>query len=204
MYICELCEYKTEHASNLCIHKKSKKHIMLESIKSNKETQKYTSSIQLSTCKSTSMYTKNYNCENCSFLTKHKSSYYRHLKNCNNSNVNVKEENYKEIIEMLKKSDKEKTELLNNFMNNANTIINKAQDNTKITAEAIKTVSMSALKYANENFKEAPVLLPLENFNINDSDFNNLDDRKQLVDTLIYNAKLKPLDKLLGEHIQQY
>jgi hypothetical protein len=102
---------------------------------------------------------------------------------------------------MLKKSEKEKTELLNNFMVNANTIINKAQDNTKITAEAIKSVSMSALKYANENFKEAPILLPLENFNINDLDFNNVDDRKQLVDTLIYSAKLKSLDKLLGDHI---
>ena len=36
-------------------------------------------------------------------------------------------------------------------------------------------------------------------------DFNNEEDRKQLVEILIYNAKQKSLDKLLGDHIvKQY
>jgi hypothetical protein len=96
---------------------------------------------------------------------------------------------------------KEKSELLNTFMANANNIINNAQNNTNVTAEAIKTVSVSALKYANEKFKNTPALLPLENFNINNLDFNNEKDKAQLIEILIYNGKQKSLDKLLGDHI---
>jgi hypothetical protein len=163
-------------------------------------------------------------CEFCKNKFNHKSNLSRHKKSCkqkkdNNddviNNLKIKLELTEKEKEMFKKLDeekavilkekneliKEKTELLNNFMVNANTIINKAQDNTKITAQVIQNVSMSALKYANEKFKDAPVLLPLENFNINDLDFNNVDDRKQLVDTLMYSARQKSLDKLLGDHI---
>jgi K+-sensing histidine kinase KdpD len=91
--------------------------------------------------------------------------------------------------------------MLNNFMNNANVLLNKANDNTKITAQAMQTVSVSALKYANDKFNNAPVLMPLENFNINNLSFDNEQDREQLIETLIYNAKQKSLDKLLGDHI---
>ena len=65
----------------------------------------------------------------------------------------------------------------------------------------MQSVSVSALKYANDKFKNAPALLPLENFNINNLDFDNQEDRAQLIETLIYNAKQKSLDKLLGDHI---
>jgi hypothetical protein len=162
-------------------------------------------------------------CEFCNNKFNHKSNLSRHKKSCklkNNdseviNNLKVKLELTEKEKEMFKKLDeeksvilkekneliKEKTELLNNFMNNANTLLNKAQDNNKIATQVIQNVSMSALKYANEKFKDAPVLLPLENFNINDLDFNNVDDRKQLVDTLMYNARQKSLDKLLGDHI---
>ena len=89
-------------------------------------------------------------------------------KKCNNASKEKKDGN--EIIveklqmkldmaekekEIFKKMEKEKSDLLSNFMNNANTIINKAHDNTKITAQAIQSVSMSALKYANEKYKKA-------------------------------------------------
>ena len=33
-FYCKLCNYKTEHASNFCIHKKTKKHILLASLES--------------------------------------------------------------------------------------------------------------------------------------------------------------------------
>jgi hypothetical protein len=165
-------------------------------------------------------------CQICKMDFKHKSSLSRHKKTCkvyedthakNNFELEKKflEKEYKlklEIAEkeaeMFKKLEKEKSELLkeksdmlNSFMSNANTIINKAQDNTKITAQAMQSVSMSALKYANEKFKDTPALLPLENFNINNLDFDKQEDKKQLVELLIYNAKQKSLDKLLGEHI---
>ena len=87
-------------------------------------------------------------------------------------------------------------------MNNANILLNKAHDNTKITTQAIQTVSMSAIKYANEKFKNTPALLPLKNFNINNLDFNNnKEDKKQLIEIMIYNSRHKSLDKLFGDHI---
>ena len=89
-------------------------------------------------------------------------------------------------------------------MNNANILLNKANDNTKITAQAMQTVSVSALKYANDKFKDTPALLPLDNFNINNLDFDNEEDKKQLIEILIYNAKQKSLDKLLGDHLIKY
>ena len=104
-------------------------------------------------------------------------------------------------VEIIKKLEKEKSELLTNFMSNANNLLNKAHDNTKITTEAMKSVSMSALKYANEKFKDTPALIPIKNFNINNLDFEKEEDKKQLVELLIYYAKKKSLDKLLGDHI---
>jgi hypothetical protein len=167
---------------------------------------------------------ENLTCEFCKNKFNHKSNLSRHKKSCKYkkendneviNNLKIKLELTEKEKEMFKKLDeektvilkekneliKEKTELLNNFMVNANNLLNKAQDNTKITAQVIQNVSISAIKYANEKFKDAPVLLPLENFNINDLDFNNLDDRKQLINTLMYNARQKSLDKLLGDHI---
>jgi hypothetical protein len=156
---------------------------------------------------------KQYKCNICEYNTYHKTSYYRHINKCKNKNLSdvelkMKLEYINKEKNMLRKLDKEKdiiikekTNLLNTFMLNANNIINKAQDNTKITAQAIHSISKSALKYANEKFKKTPLLVPIENFNINNLDFNNKKDKKQLVDTLIYNAKQKSLDKLLGDHI---
>ena len=61
----------------------------------------------------------------------------------------------------------------------------------KITTQAIHNVSMSAIKYANEKFKNTPALLPLTNFNINNLDFNNKEDKKQLIEIMIYNSRYK-------------
>jgi hypothetical protein len=211
-YFCEHCNYKTVHSSNFCIHKKSKKHIAIVAQK--KETDKTniaqcSSNIALCSLNiADESYIKtiaNLYCENCKNNFKHSSSYYRHKKNCRNINEDTQLKSKILMLEkeneMLKKIEKEKSELLNNFMENANTLLNKAHDNTKITAEAIKSVSISALKYANENFKEAPVLLPLEDFTINNLSLDKLEDRGSIIETLIYNAKQKSLDKLLGEHI---
>ena len=227
MYICEDCNYKTEYASNFCIHKKSKKHIKNINEKETSKTKLAKVSFELvaNSSKLADQANTNYNnnsileCPYCKIIIKHKSSYSRHKKACAEKNINNNENQLLNKIEFLEKEfnlklelekrekelyqklEKEKSELLNNFMENANTIINKAQDNTKATAEAMKSVSMSAIKYANDKFKNTPALLPLENFNINNLDFNNEEDKKQLVEILIYNAKQKSLDKLLGDHI---
>jgi len=218
-YYCELCNYKTQYASNYCIHKKTKKHLLLASVESKYANQNTSQNIVKTNKKLAELaepFTKTitlkneenlkkYICKNCDKEFKHDSSYYRHLKICNKkesvNELKLKLEMEKREKELYQKLEKEKSEMLNNFMANANNIINNAQNNTKVTAEAIKSVSISALKYANDKFKNAPALLPLENFNINNLDFNNEDDKIQLTEILVYHAKQKSLDKLLGDHI---
>ena len=221
-YFCEFCNYTTNNSGNFSHHKKTKKHLLqLESKKSINEEQTVEIISKLSEVipkLSTGDNSKvQFICKNCSSTFSHKSNLSRHKKNCNivDNKLLTKieilekekelERKEKELYQKLEKEKdniiKEKTELLNNFMSNANNIINNAQNNTKVTAEAMKSVSMSALKYANEKFKNTPALLPLENFNINDLDFENQEDKAQLVEILIYNAKQKSLDKLLGDHI---
>ncbi len=223
MYFCESCNYKTAYSSNFSIHKKSAKHIKSISLKSNTDNENYsectlsTPIVNLeSTMMCTTMCTQNYSCQNCQFSTKHKTSYYRHVKICKN---NISEDNSynelkmkliysekeKDLIEkeknLYQKLEKEKSDLLKDFMANANVLLNKANDNTKITAQAMQTVSVSALKYANDKFKDTPALLPLENFNINNLNFDNEEDKNQLTEILIYNSKQDSLDKILGDHI---
>ncbi len=214
-YNCEICNFSTSNSSNLSHHRKTKKHLLkCKSVNENNDnsTGVYTGDTSKSTSNYLPVYTptgRNYSCQTCGFLTSHKSSFYRHQKTCKNDNqdaisvmeLKLKLEFAEKEKDLFKKLEAEKSELLNNIMVNANHIINKANDNTKITAQAMQTVSVSALKYANDKFKDTPVLLPIENFNINNLSFDNENDRKQLTEILIYNAKQNSLDKLLGDHI---
>ena len=222
-YKCEICNYETNDSGNFTRHKKTQKHIKLslqKSITNNEnDSKKYHELSQVIPKLSEVIpneITKNdskFFCPDCKLIFSHKSNLSRHKKKCkikNDFNELSKLKTKLEIAEMSTKLEKEKTEiyneflkekteLLNNFMNNANVLLNKATDNTKITAQAIQSVSVSALKYANDKFKDTPALLPLDNFNINNLSFDN--DKKQLTEILIYNAKQKSLDKLLGNHI---
>jgi len=208
MYFCEPCNYKTHHSSNFCIHKKSKKHIKNLDNSMSKTIAQSTCKYTWSTCNVDKTIAETFDCKYCQFSTPHKSSFYRHVKSCNASSVQnelkLKLESCEKEKELYKKLEQEKSEFLNNFINNANTIINKTQDNSKIATQAMQTVSMSALKYANEKFNEAPALKAIENFNINDYDIDNLLERKKIVESLMYNIRLKSLDKLLGDHIIKY
>ncbi len=199
-FYCEICDYTAKSKSNLINHTKTKKHLLIS--------EKLKSQLINITNKKES---KIYECEYCKKNFKHDSSYYRHKKNCNNDNNNNIKISINELKlkleyeikekELIKKIQEDQQTLFKEIISNANNIINKSQDNNKVTTDALKTVSISALKYANEKFKNAPALLPLQNFNINNLDFNNEEDKKQLVEILIYNAKQKSLDKLLGDHI---
>ncbi len=224
-FICVKCDYETNDSGNFTRHKKTKKHIKNYHSKSVILSDNNSNLLSKISPNIMSLSEKdNFTCPFCNCKFTQKSNLSRHKKKClkkeeinNIEKIKIqflekekelikKMENDKNILltEMLKEKTemlKEKTELLNNFMNSANKIINKEQDNNKITTDALKSVSMSALKYANEKFKNAPALLPLQNFNINNLDFNNVEDKKQLVEILIYNAKQKSLDKLLGDHI---
>jgi len=226
-YTCINCNYETNDPANFVRHKKTKKHkLALEKVNSNEINSTLVSSVSSgvsSVSIKTTILSSNKNnliCENCGKEFNHKSSLSRHKsKYCYNNSYNSLIKKEKEIMqkefdlkleiserekEIYKKLEKEKSEMLNTFMNNANILLNKANDNTKITAQAMQTVSVSALKYANDKFKDTPALLPLDNFNINNLDFDNEEDKKQLIEILIYNAKQKSLDKLLGDHLIKY
>jgi len=212
-YNCPICNYETHDSANFARHKKTKKHLknldindLILDDRDPERSEKIPEGSDKDLKKTT---ISDFFCEFCNEKFSHKTNYYRHRKKCNSENTNVKIlmkeiEIEKREKELYKKLEKEKSEMLNTFMNNANVLLNKANDNTKITAQTLQTVSMSALKYANEKFKDTPALLPLVNFNINNLDFDNNEDRKQLIEILIYNAKQKSLDKLLGDHIIKY
>jgi hypothetical protein len=211
-YYCEFCNYTAKNSSNFTNHKKTQKHRLLAECSPTKSIIVYEKcSPNVATCSpnvaDAATVDAVYICEFCNIQFKHHSSYYRHRKKCqslDNGQMNelkIKLEFEKKEKEIYQKMEKEKSELLKDFMANANVLLNKANDNTKITAQAMQTVSVSALKYANDKFNNAPALLPLENFNINDLSFDNEEDKKQLTEILIYNAKQKSLDKLLGDHI---
>jgi hypothetical protein len=196
-YYCELCNYNGNCSSNFAHHKKTKKHLSKSTSIEQKLKPVSMVSIKLAPV---SEPNANYTCSFCNTDFKHKSSLSRHKKTCSDEkkiNNIIESELIKKDNEFLKKEN----ELLKNLISNANNIINKTQENNKATTEAIKSVSMSALKYANEKFRNTPALIPIQNFNINDLDLNNEQDKKQLVELIIYHAKQKSLDKLLGNHI---
>ncbi len=212
-YTCDFCNYSTNDSGNFSRHKKTEKHkkIYIEKYTSNKKVQGNNQIISNDIKKDSKIL-----CEYCNMEFTYKANLSRHKLSCNikkKEQININElklkleysEKEKELYKKLEKEKsemlKEKTELLTNFMNNANILLNKTTDNTKITAQAMQNVSMSAIKYANDKFKDTPALLPLNNFNINDLDFDDEKDKEKLIEILIYNAKQKSLDKLLGDHI---
>jgi len=224
-YYCEYCLHYSKSLSNFINHKKTKKHLKnLDNNNLNKTTSipevsreypegilQVSQTIAKSAIKNSENFEENFDCEFCKIKFTKKNNYYRHRKICQLKHEDKKEieKEYKNKMDLMekeiyKKLLEEKSVMLDNFMANANVLLNKANDNTKITAQTLQTVSSSALKYANEKFKDTPALLPLDDFNINNLNFDNEEDKKQLVELLIYNAKQKSLDKLLGNHIIKY
>lgn len=225
-YYCDVCNYTAKNSSNFVHHKKTIKHIKNSNTDDNK-TPRVSSCIIPVSFSIISGYKKcsekcsaknavdTYICEICKKTFKYRNNLYRHKKKCINDNIGhnnkslenkLLEKEYQiKIIEKekeyLQNLEKEKTQMLNNFMTNANILLNKASDNTKITTQAMQNVSISALKYANDKFKNTPALTPLNDFNINNLNFDDNIEKTQLVEILIYNAKQKSLDKLLGDHI---
>lgn len=184
-YTCQLCKYKTYDPSNLKKHLLTKKHKNLECqniIVSNKHS---------------NTDNTNFICENCDKVFLHKSSLSRHkIKCCDNKVGEIK----KELKKIKTECDHLKSEntILRTVATNASKIASK-------NAETIHLVTTSALKYANTMFPNTPALIPINNFSINNLNFDNENDKKQLIELLIYHAKFKSLDKLLGDHIiKQY
>ncbi len=191
-YYCKLCDYVTKNKTEFTRHENSKKH------KTN--------------------ILKKYSCNKCNKTFSASSSYYYHLKKCdvikeqekvNNTNdsnnieliqkVFALKEEIKEkehIIELEKmkvEHEKEKIKLLEKVLKNSNKTADKA---LKITSKSI-----SAIKYANDNFKNAPKLEAINDFNLWGYNIDNDADKKKILDNLLYHSRQNSVHKVFGEHI---
>ncbi len=185
-YNCEKCNYTTNKKYDYERHISSQKHA--------KNTLKI------------------YKCTKCTKEYNIRQSYYAHIKICqkndkiqenfdNNEVVLINDLQIQLILakkdlelEKLKiKHEQEKNKLLQDVIKNSNKTANTA---LKITSKTI-----SALKYANDNFKDAPILTPIQNFKIMDYDMEDEDDKKKLVEDIIFYYKKNALHTLFGKHI---
>ncbi len=170
-----------------------------------------------------------YICELCNHEYKYKSGLSKHKKKCKKIIVSSKKtqnelselkkkieeiEKEKELIkkmeilekenELIKKFDSEKTEFMKIYINNTDKMMNNTSSLANTNAKTVHELSISALKYANKIYDNAPPLVPLNNFNINKLDYDNIDERKNLIEVLIYHVNMNTLHILLGDHIIQY
>lgn len=89
--------------------------------------------------------------------------------------------------------EQEKNKILQDFVKNSNKTTDKAL--------TITDKSISAIKYANEHFNNAPIFKPIENYNIMGYDLEDDDDKKKLVEDIIFYYKKKAIHTLFGKHI---
>lgn len=196
-YICENCNYTSNKKTDYTRHINSQKH--------KKNTQKI------------------YNCPICTKEYNIKSTYYYHVKKCKENiiNENILDGDIELKIKLLEtqkeleneKNRREKEKLLNeNEKLKLKTELDKKQikllkellkNSTKTTEKALKITdkTISAIKYANEHFKNAPELTPINNFNLLDYDLTNEEDKKLLLETLLYHYRKNSVHTIFGNHI---
>ena len=98
-----------------------------------------------------------------------------------------------ELEKMKTECANEKVKMLVNIVKNSN--------KTADTALKITSKTISALKYANENFKDAPPLSPLSNFNMMGYDLEDEDDKKKLIEDLLFYYRKNSIHTIFGKHI---
>ena len=191
-FICNKCNYTTKKKSDYSRHLLSQKHKV--------------NNIKI------------YECANCNAFYNAKTTFYNHKKKCgiieNTENNNLKIELIiaKHQIETLKlknecekvknecekekiknECEKEKVKILKSVVKNSNS--------TTKTALKISSKSISAIKYVNENFKNAPKLETLTDFNMMGYNIEDEIEKKKLVDNLLYHYRQNSVHKIFGDHI---
>ena len=156
---------------------------------------------------------KIYVCSKCNKTYEAKTSYYIHKKKCSTDlqpsenledselkiqMISIQHELEKERLKNEYKdglilAEKEKVKFLQNLVKNSNKTTQKA---LKITDKTI-----SAIKYANQYFKNAPELTPINNFNMLDYDLSNEDDKILLLEFLLYHYRKNSVHTIFGNHI---
>ena len=181
LYECKKCNYTTKIKRDFDKHKITNKHVQ---------------------------NTKNvYICEICNATCKARTTFYLHRKKCIQveQNPELLDKNNNLIIELINtQHELEKEKLKNEYEQKQNEIlINLIKNTTKTTEKALKITdkTISAIKYANEHFKNAPILTPINNFNMLDYDLTNEEDKKILIETLLYHYRKNSVHKVFGDHI---
>lgn len=126
-------------------------------------------------------------------------------------------DNYKNSVEKLNKDNEqiklEKIELLSKFNEQQNEVMNKILDKNinnsnnnkdKLLYDKEKEKSISSLTYANIHFANAPPLFKIDNFRINDYDYNIKEEKEKLLNMIMNYHENKILYKLLGDHIIKF
>jgi len=189
MFNCKSCEYITKNKSDY------NRHILTSKHKSNNKL--------------------TFNCDNCAMDFSSKSTYHRHNKKCidgeyNDLDNNIKivklkcenkllqtEIEKKELIhekekyKIKSKCDKEKAVLLEKLLNDS-------QITTK-SAMKLSSDSISAIKYANKYYNNAPALedTDIEDFKLLGLDITIPAEKEQLINSLIYNIKKKNFREII-------
>jgi hypothetical protein len=142
-YNCDICDYTTNDSGNYSRHKKTKKHLQKSTIIYEEKNKVSTNSSKISKVLVTKLSEKcnSFKCNKCGSDFNHNSSLSRHKKKCMNK-LKLK----------LEIEQREKSELLNNFMVNYNTI-NKILDDTKNIAESIKYIDNSDCNILDKNLE---------------------------------------------------
>ncbi len=117
-------------------------------------------------------------------------------------------ENYKNSIEKLNKDNDsvklEKIELLSKFNEQQNEVLNKILDSNNNNRIEKYDKNVSSLTYANTHFSNAPPLFKIDNFRINDYDYNIKEEKEKLLNIIMNYHENKILHKLLGDHIIKF
>lgn len=203
-YYCDLCKYETKSSSSWCIHKKTKKHLLLQNNINLKNSEGQNDYVN----ENIHLKDKLINLENQSEtiiqmlkkqiaelqedkkkLEEDKNRQIDKLekdKNMLMKKLEVQNEQFIKELHLDKKELKDKLEIEQNYskqvINNAGTIVGK---------------SISTLQFITQNYNTAPILTQLP-------DYSNISENDQkLIDNLIYYQKKGTLHEYIGNYIIQ-
>jgi hypothetical protein len=172
-YTCKTCKYSTDRGDNWARHNNSKSHLkkVLEVTNKKKSYPKVTQKLSeyleknieepLGTEESKLQDKNDFICPNCKKHFKYKSGLSRHI----NYRCQINSSN--QIIEELKKQNEELKEELKEDREYIKSLVEK---NSNITSSAINfssnaiNFSSNAFKYITQNFTNAPLLKPMNNY----------------------------------------
>ena len=172
VYNCERCVYTTNKKLDY------EKHLL--TLKHKKNTEKL------------------YICINCNTEYNLRQSYHAHIKKCidtpNDYQMKLLLTQHELEKEQIKNQcEQEKVKILQDMVKKSNKTTNKALTITDKT--------ISAIKYANEHYNNAPLFIPIENYNIMGYDLKDDEYKKKLVEDIIFYYKKKAIHTLFGKHI---